>query len=182
MIYFTGDTHSDFARLSTDRFPEQKNMSKNDYVIICGDFGGLWKKSNETDYWLKWLSDKPFTTLFVDGNHENFEMLNEYPTEEWNGGKIHKITDSLFHLMRGQIFNIDDKKIFTFGGAKSHDIRDGILTLLSQISKKNIKSFGIIWRFSELGVCRGGKKKCRAMRNMQRGLKTLKRMIGQLII
>lgn len=32
MIYFTGDTHSDFTRFSTDRFPEQKNMSKNDYV------------------------------------------------------------------------------------------------------------------------------------------------------
>ena len=29
--------------------------------------------------------------------------------------------------MRGQIFNIDDKKIFTFGGARSHDISGGLL-------------------------------------------------------
>ena len=127
MIYFTGDTHSDFTRFSTERFPDQKNMSKNDYVIICGDFGGLWKKSNETNYWLKWLSEKSFTTLFVDGNHENFDMLNEYPVTFWNGGKVHMITESIYHLMRGQVFTIAGKKIFTFGGAQSHDIRDGIL-------------------------------------------------------
>ena len=42
MIYLTGDTHSDFARFSTDKFQIQKEMTKNDYVIICGDFGGVW--------------------------------------------------------------------------------------------------------------------------------------------
>ena len=31
--------------------------------------------------------------------------------------------------MRGQIFNIDDKSFFTFGGARSQDIRDGILEI-----------------------------------------------------
>ena len=31
--------------------------------------------------------------------------------------------------MRGEIFDIDDKKIFAFGGARSHDIQDGILNL-----------------------------------------------------
>ena len=31
--------------------------------------------------------------------------------------------------MRGEIFDIDDKKFFTFGGARSHDIQDGILNL-----------------------------------------------------
>ena len=39
MIYVTGDTHSDFQRFSTRIFPEQKDMSKDDYMIICGDFG-----------------------------------------------------------------------------------------------------------------------------------------------
>ena len=42
MIYITGDTHADFIRFSTDKFPIQKGMTKNDYVIICGDFGGVW--------------------------------------------------------------------------------------------------------------------------------------------
>ena len=31
--------------------------------------------------------------------------------------------------MRGEIFDIGEKKIFSFGGAKSHDIQDGILNL-----------------------------------------------------
>lgn len=31
--------------------------------------------------------------------------------------------------MRGEIFDVDNKKIFAFGGARSHDIQDGILNL-----------------------------------------------------
>ena len=39
-VYVTGDTHGDWMnRLKTDSFPEQKEMTKDDYVIICGDFG-----------------------------------------------------------------------------------------------------------------------------------------------
>ena len=54
-------------------------------------------------------------------NHENHKKLNEYPVEIWNGGKVHKIKENIIHLMRGQIFNIDGYKIFTFGGAYSID-------------------------------------------------------------
>ena len=31
--------------------------------------------------------------------------------------------------MRGEIFDIDGRKFFAFGGAKSHDIQDGILNI-----------------------------------------------------
>ena len=132
MIYITGDTHSDFTRFSTDKFPKQKEMTKNDYVIICGDFGGVWNYQEESTYekhWLDWLNEKNFTTLFVDGNHENFTRLYNYPQDEWNCGKVHRIRDSILHLMRGEIYRIDGKKFFTFGGARSHDIQDGILNL-----------------------------------------------------
>ncbi len=130
MIYITGDCHADFRRFDMDDFPEQAEMTQNDYVIICGDFGGVWMKDEESEkekWWMDWLENKSFTTLFVDGNHENFDRLYSYPVEEWNGGKIHKIRPSVIHLMRGQVFTIDGKKIFTFGGAKSHDISGGIL-------------------------------------------------------
>ena len=132
MIYITGDTHADFSRFEEDKFPIQSEMTKNDYIIICGDFGGVWNYIVESIYekhWLDWLNNKNFTTLFVDGNHENFERLYNYPVEEWHGGKAHKIRESVIHLMRGEIFNIDNKKFFTFGGAKSHDIMDGILNI-----------------------------------------------------
>lgn len=130
MIYITGDCHRNFERFNASIFPEQKEMTKDDYVIICGDFGGVWskdKESNEETMLMDWLDCKSFTTLFVDGNHENFDRLNAYPVEEWHGGKVHKIRDSVIHLMRGQVFEIDRKSIFTFGGASSHDIDGGIL-------------------------------------------------------
>lgn len=129
MIYITGDIHGTPNRFTTSSFPEQKEMTKDDYVIICGDFGFVWhySETREEKYWLDWLEEKPFTTLFIDGNHENFERLYSYPVEEWHGGKVHKIRPSVMHLMRGEVFDIDNKKIFAFGGASSHDISDGIL-------------------------------------------------------
>ncbi len=123
MIYLTGDTHGKFERLRSNYF----YAGKGDYVIICGDFGNLWDNSKTEQYWRKWLREKPFTVLFVDGNHENYDMLYSYPVAEWNGGKVHKVADNIIHLMRGQIFNIDGVRFFTMGGASSHDIDAGIL-------------------------------------------------------
>ena len=131
MIYITGDTHADFKRrFNSKNFPEQKEMTKDDYVIICGDFGGIWDvglESKQEAWWLNWFEERLFTLLFVDGNHENFDRLYGYPVKEWHGGKIHEIRPHIYHLMRGQVFEIDGKKIFTFGGAQSHDIQGGIL-------------------------------------------------------
>ncbi len=139
MIFCTGDTHGDFRRFSVNIFPEQREMSRDDFVIICGDFG-LWDDSKEERYWLKWLSDKPFTTLFVDGNHENFTRLNkDFDAVDFHGGKAHRIRDNVYHLMRGYVFDICGKKIFTFGGAKSHDISDGILDRADFPSEKEFR-------------------------------------------
>ncbi len=121
MIYVTGDTHCrvDFQKLRT--FSQQhKELTKKDYVIIVGDFGGVWFKPDvEKD--LNLYSSLRFTVLFVDGNHENFDLLNAYPVSEWKGGKVHKIREDIIHLMRGQVFEIEGRKIFTFGGATSID-------------------------------------------------------------
>ncbi|MCQ2500160.1 MAG: metallophosphoesterase, partial [Lachnospiraceae bacterium] len=142
MIYITGDCHGDFERFSEENFPEQKNMTKEDYVIICGDFGGVWnvdqraKKDAEA---LNWLNDRPFTTLFVCGNHENFDRLRRFPLMRWNGGKIHRIRPSIYHMMRGQVYELEGKKFFTFGGAQSHDIQGGILEMDDPLLIEKIK-------------------------------------------
>lgn len=124
-IFITGDTHGtiEISRLSFDNFPEGRDLTKNDYVIICGDFGLIWTEKPDTEekWWLRWLNDKPWTTLFVDGNHENHMRLNSYEVSEWHGGKVHKINDSIIHLMRGQIYDINGYKWFTYGGAESTD-------------------------------------------------------------
>ena len=128
MIYITGDCHGDYTRFNTKNFPEQKQMTKDDFVIVCGDFG-FWTPSKEQEHQLEWLSQKPFTTLYLDGNHECFDELYNLPIEEFCGGKVHFVKDSIIHLMRGQVFNLDGIKVFTFGGAKTHDVPAGILDI-----------------------------------------------------
>jgi predicted phosphodiesterase len=123
-IYITGDTHGDpVARLSTKKFPEGKDLTKDDFVIIAGDFGAIWM--NEPDkrenYIMKWLQDKPWTTLFIDGNHENFERLLALPVEEKFGGNVGMVRSGIYHLKRGELYLIGGKKFFCFGGAYSWD-------------------------------------------------------------
>lgn len=122
-IFVTSDTHGDYDlhKLSSKAFPIGKTLTKNDYVIVCGDFGAIWDGGKSDAYLQKWYASKPWTTLFVDGNHENHNLINSYPVEEWNGGKVHKINDSIIHLMRGQVYDINGKTFFTFGGAESVD-------------------------------------------------------------
>lgn len=123
MIYVTADIHGsiDINKLNSKNFPEGKNLTKNDYVIICGDFGLVWSNNGEDYWWRKWLDEKPWTTLFIDGNHENFNLLYEFPKKQLFGGQVHQINESIFHLCRGQVFEIEGKKFFTMGGAQSHD-------------------------------------------------------------
>ena len=116
MLYVTGDLHGDLSRLETFRM---KRLRKNDKLIICGDFGFLWNNGEAEKKALEKMSKKRFTILFVDGTHENFDLLEQYPIEEWNGGKVRKIRDNVLYLMRGQVFTIDGKTIFTFGGGES---------------------------------------------------------------
>ncbi len=55
MIYITGDTHADFSRFEENKFPIQSEMTKNDYIIICGDFGGVCNYIVESIYEKHWL-------------------------------------------------------------------------------------------------------------------------------
>lgn len=129
MIYITGDTHGDFSRFSAWRFPEQKTMTKDDCVMICGDFGAVWGGDKYQEKTLDDLSQLPFTILFADGNHENYDLLDAYPVETWHGGQVQKIRPNVIHLMRGQIFEIDGKSFFVMGGAACHDLWNGVLDM-----------------------------------------------------
>ena len=121
MIYVTGGCHGNFRRFQPEYFPEQANMTKNDTVIIAGDFGGVWFGDSRDNETLDWLERLPFTLAFVCGNHENYDALERYPVAEWYGGKVHRIRPHVLHLMRGQIFELESYRFFTMGGAKSHD-------------------------------------------------------------
>ena len=124
MIYVTGDMHGDENRLFDKQW---RKLKKGDTLIVCGDFGFLWDGSAREREALEYLGSRKFNVLFLDGTHENFDLLHKCRETVWHGGHVRRVCGNLLNLMRGQIFNIEGKKIFTFGGASSHDISDGIL-------------------------------------------------------
>ena len=77
-------------------------MSKEDYVIVLGDFGGVWYNLGDEAHQkmeqrkLEDLDQKSFTTLFIPGNHENYARLmsDEFPEIEWHGGRVRQIRPS----------------------------------------------------------------------------------------
>jgi len=124
MIFVTGDTHGRFDRFSSKNFPRGRELVKSDYVIVSGDFGGIWdvnQSKPSENHALNWLNDKPWTTLFIDGNHENFDRLDDLPTDDMFGGPVGVVRPSVLHLKRGYVYTIQGKKIFTFGGGYSLD-------------------------------------------------------------
>lgn len=164
-LFITGDTHghkhSGFDgysnRFNRNSFVEQTALTREDVVLIAGDFGGVWefdgrytkasvkwlRKTIQTDNhgrpmphgesveeanWLDWLEKKSFTTVFCGGNHENYDRLEmAYPEVDFCGGRAHRIREHVYHLMNGYIFTLAGKRVFVFGGASCHDIKDGIL-------------------------------------------------------
>lgn len=145
-IYITGDTHGgiDESKLYSRYFKDSKKCTKEDYLIILGDWGYIFeynpsdiesdenfsevdklhirkKLISERKLLNYMFTDKKYTTLVILGNHENYDRVKKFPIIDKFGGKVRKINDSIFILMRGEVYTIDGYKFFTFGGAKSID-------------------------------------------------------------
>lgn len=118
MICITGDTHGYYHEFMNRLAP--LHLTAQDTIIVTGDFGFIHNTPRHADA-VKRLLCEDFTICFTDGNHENFDLLETFPEEEWNGGKIHRIGENILHLMRGQHFTIEGKTFFTMGGAYSMD-------------------------------------------------------------
>lgn len=118
MIFITGDTHGDISRFSN---PVVKKMKKDDLLIICGDFGFVWSGDKKEEKALEYLSKLKFTIAFVDGEHENFDLLNNYGLVDFYEGKARQISHNIYHLQRGSVYKIEGNTIFTFGGGESVD-------------------------------------------------------------
>jgi len=122
-IYITGDIHGtlDIKKLGSSFTP--LNCDSSDYVIILGDFGLLWTPypSREEKKWLNWFDDQPWTTLVVDGNHENHERFAALRSVDKFKSTVGQISKKIFHLRRGHVYTIHGKTFFTMGGARSID-------------------------------------------------------------
>jgi len=113
-IYLIGDVHGDFEKILYF-----KHIIENNKLIVLGDFGLVWNNQSNTS--LDILEAFNTEIYFLDGNHENFDMLEQYPIIEKHGGKVSVIRKNIFWLRRGEIYNIDNNKILTVGGAFSID-------------------------------------------------------------
>jgi len=138
VIYLTGDTHggADIKKLVSHQITD--HLTTEDTLIICGDFGFVWdtkKEARKEKTWLDWFQEMPWTTAFVDGNHECFPRLFMYPQQEWCGGQVHAIRPHLYHLMRGEIYTIERHTFFVMGGAASHDRGPAVGNTKSVIGK-----------------------------------------------
>lgn len=118
MVYVTGDMHGDPTRLTA---PGLRRLRRGDTLLVCGDFGFVWDGSPAEQKRLAKLAKSKYTIAFVDGRHENFDLLAGYPTVEWNGAPAQQINQKVYRLLRGEIYTIEGKTIFTFGGGESDD-------------------------------------------------------------
>lgn len=118
MVYITGDMHGDIERLYDKEF---RKLRRGDILIVCGDFGYIFDGSKSEKQIVNYFAKRKFITAFVEGTHDNLDKINRSRETVWKGGKVHRIKGNLLHLMRGQIFNIDGNRFFTFGGGESTD-------------------------------------------------------------
>lgn len=159
-VYVFGDTHGtlEIDKIFPEKFPEGKDLTENDYVIVLGDWGipfithgpnWYFKTSDKTA--VKILNSLPFTILFVDGNHDNHNFWEAQPRERGFGGTVQKLrgTDRVYHLMRGEYYTIDGHTFWVMGGAKSTDA--------------HLRTFNVTWWEQEVPNAR----------EMQHGVNTL---------
>ena len=115
-VLITGDTHGDGFK----RIKDAKTLGGS-ILIICGDFGYVWNNIKTNDYNLNIINDIGIKVLFLDGNHEDFDLLEKYPKNMMFGGEVQILRENIIHLLRGEIYTINNKRIFIIGGANSTD-------------------------------------------------------------
>lgn len=135
LIYIVGDIHGSISKMK-DIVKiiklDKPDLNSEDYIISLGDFGYKYIASNNLSYYPKHMIDEcvdfdnyienlPATILTIDGNHENFKYWFSQDNIEMFNSEVSQLGSNVFWLKRGQIYNINDRKIFTMGGGLSID-------------------------------------------------------------
>lgn len=117
MIYLTSDLHGGQDLKGLEQFLSVRKSE--DWLFILGDLELRFRDTEENKKFSDFFEALQCNIAFIDGNHENFNYLYSLPEEDWNGGRIHRVSDRIVHLMRGHIFNIEGKSFLTMGGCAS---------------------------------------------------------------
>lgn len=130
-----------------------QNTPPGSINICLGEFGhGFFNQYCSEEKFYNYIAEQDTTILFVDGNHEDFSKLNALPVSLWNGGRANIIRHNLIHLMRGEVYTIDDKQIFAFGGGYSLD-RERRTEGIDWWPEENIQKENIINAENNLSEC-----------------------------
>ena len=121
MVYITGDIH---GNIHDERFKFINKLNKDDIIIFLGDFGFDWSPKHIKEY------NVPCKTLFIAGNHENYDILKNLPETELYGDTVKILKDNVYYLLTGNYYTIENKTFLIFGGATSID-RDCRIPFLS---------------------------------------------------
>lgn len=148
MIFVCGDIHRAYDYYKVPLLVRQLNedgtidrcLKDNEpiYIICTGDFGFIWhnakgykkkdgfgvaKEDSEElqDCFNSLAEGTTITFLFLDGNHENFDMLNAVKKSIKWGGYVQQVAAHVYHLMRGEIYTLDGLTFLTIGGGLSVD-------------------------------------------------------------
>ena len=119
MLYVTGDTHGDLDRFKTR---EAKRLKKGDILVVCGDFGFVWDGSPQEQKRLDWLGSRKYQVLFLDGTHDNLDLLFSYPQEPLYGGLARRVAGNCWYLGRGEVYEAQGVRFFAQGGGESRDM------------------------------------------------------------
>ena len=60
---------------------------------------------------LDWLRKRPYTILFLDGSHENYDLLAQYPETELFGGRVQSLGGNVYHVCRGSVLELEARPI-----------------------------------------------------------------------
>lgn len=116
--FVTGDIHGDIT--SVIRFIEKYDLTKDDNIIVLGDFGIFWRADMQDAQFKIEQYERSCNGVhlyWIDGNHENFNIINS-----WNcKGVIYNNSEHIHYCPRGSVLNINGKKALCIGGADSVD-------------------------------------------------------------
>lgn len=121
-IMFAGDIHGDTEHLRWVFSRAARSGVK--WIIACGDFG-YWPHFESGQQFLDLAEDLAarhgITLYWVDGNHENHDMLDGLVALHGAGNPIPVAGPRVMYVPRGCMFTIDGVTVMGFGGAYSVD-------------------------------------------------------------
>ena len=116
-IHLLGDLHGGEDAAAFERYLE--TADPQDLLILLGDVSLAFDGSARNNAFTERFLALKHRIAIVDGNHENHPYLRSFPEEQAFGGRVHRLSQSIVYLKRGEIFEIGGYSFFVMGGCKS---------------------------------------------------------------